>query len=86
MLIQNVTYFAGVSFGFFFASVFQNAEMVMALIPLLILPFMIMAGFFVNQNNIPYYFYPYEYLSIFKYCFQAAVIVRKHLFFLFLET
>ena len=47
----------------------------MSLIPVILVPFMVMAGFFVNQSNIPYYFYPIQYLSMFKFGFQAAVIV-----------
>ena len=57
------------------AAVFTNPEMAMALVPVIIIPFMVMAGFFVNQNSIPYFFYPYEYLSTFKYNFQPAIIV-----------
>lgn len=48
----------------------------MAIIPALAVPLMVMAGFLVNQNNIPYFFYEFEYLSPFKYCFQAGLIVK----------
>ena len=71
-----MTYFAGVSYGFFLSAIFPTAEMAMDLIPIVIIPFLILAGFFVNQDNIPYYFYGFEYLSLFKYCFQASVIVK----------
>lgn len=46
------------------------------------IPFLLFAGFFVNQINIPYYFYPFEYLSVFKYVFQAAFIVFSFEIFL----
>lgn len=75
-MIFNLSYFAGVSYSFLLTSIFPKPEMAMALVPVLIIPFLLLAGFFVNQNNIPYYFYPFEYLSIFKYCFQAAIIVN----------
>lgn len=75
VLICNVGYFAGVSYGFLLTTIFPKPEMAMALVPILVIPFLLLAGFFVNQNNIPYYFYEFEYLSIFKYIFQAAFIV-----------
>lgn len=34
---------------------------------------MLFAGFFVNQNNIPWFLMEFQYLSIFKYGFQALV-------------
>lgn len=46
----------------------------MTLTPVLIIPFMLFAGFFVNQNNIPVYLIEFQYLSIFKYGFQALAL------------
>ena len=73
--IGEVCFFAAVSYGLLLSVIFPKAEMAMSLVPMLIIPFMLFAGFFVNQNNIPYYFYPISYLSMFKYSFQAAVQV-----------
>ena len=70
-----VTFFSGVSYGLFISVLFPKPEMAMSLVPVIIVPFMLFGGFFVSQNNIPYYFYPFEYLSMFKYGFQAAVEV-----------
>lgn len=55
--------------------VFENAEMAISMVPVLIIPLIVFAGFFVNQNNIPYYFYPIQYVSMLKYGFQASVMV-----------
>jgi hypothetical protein len=54
-------------------------EVATALTPALIIPFMVMGGFFVNQADIPYVFYPFLYLSVFKYSFQASVQVTHYL-------
>lgn len=47
----------------------------MALVPVLIIPMMLFAGFFVGQDKIPYYFYEFKYISPIKYGFQAGVVV-----------
>ena len=48
----------------------------MALVPVLIIPFMLLGGFFINLNNvndIRVIFYPIMYLSPFKYGFQSIM-------------
>lgn len=35
---------------------------------------MLFAGFFVNQNNIPKFLYPFQYISLFKYGMQAFML------------
>ena len=71
-------FFCGVSYRLFF-SVFFTEEM--AMVPMVLIPFMLFGGYFVNQSNVPYYFYPLQYMSMFKYGFQAAVEVKKTVFF-----
>lgn len=39
--------------------------------PVLNVTFMLFSGFFVNQDNIPVYLLPIEYLSLIKYAFQV---------------
>jgi ATP-binding cassette, subfamily G (WHITE), eye pigment precursor transporter len=72
-----IVYFNGVSYGLFLSVIFPKPEIAMALVPVLIVPFMLFAGFFSNQNNIPYFFYQFQYLSMFKYGLQSAVMVSK---------
>lgn len=48
----------------------------MALVPVLIIPFMLLGGFFINLddvNDIRVIFYPIMYLSPFKYGYQAIM-------------
>lgn len=76
-----IVYFNGVSLGLLFSVLFSHPEMAMDLLPSLLGPFMLFAGFFSNQDNVPYYFYPIQYLSLFKYGFQASVMVDKKIFY-----
>lgn len=49
----------------------------MALVPLLIIPFMLLSGFFLNldqYHDIRVIFYPLMYLSPFKYGYQAGIL------------
>ena len=55
-------------------TIFSDKQLAVTLTPVLIIPFMLFAGFFVNQNNIPWFLKEFEYLSIFKYGFQALVL------------
>jgi hypothetical protein len=44
------------------------------LTPVLIIPFMLFAGFFVSTDNIPIFLKEFEYLSIFKYGYTALLV------------
>jgi hypothetical protein len=49
----------------------------MALVPILIIPFMLLSGFFINLNgvvDVRVIFYPIMYLSPFKYGYQSGMI------------
>jgi ATP-binding cassette, subfamily G (WHITE), eye pigment precursor transporter len=55
----------------------------MAMVPLLIIPFMLLSGFFLNldqYHDIRVIFYPVMYLSPFKYGYQAGMIALKQTF------
>ena len=77
MGIGIVTYFTGISYGLFFSTILPTPEQAMDLIPILVVPFMLFGGYFVNQSNVPYYFYEFQYISMYKYGNQAAVQVHK---------
>lgn len=53
----------------------------MALVPVLIIPFMLLSGFFINLNDyvdIRVIFYPIMYISPFKYGYQAGMTSIKN--------
>jgi len=72
-LIHIMTWFSGAGYGLCVSTFVPRMEVAMAFIPILVVPFMIFAGFFINPQNIPVYYYEFEYTSLFKYNYQAAV-------------
>ena len=66
-------YIAGGGMGLLIGSAVSNKQVAVSLTPIVIIPFMLFAGFFVNQNNIPEFLYPFKYISLFKYGMQAFV-------------
>ena len=73
---MELGYFAGSSYGLIISVFVPKFQVAIALTPVLILPFMIFAGYLVNQENIPYFFYEFEYISPFKYIFNSLIIVK----------
>jgi len=53
----------------------SNFSLAISLVPLFMIPFIIMSGFFVNTNNLPIVFKPIEYLSFVKYTYQGLYTV-----------
>ncbi|XP_031472555.1 uncharacterized protein LOC116244880 [Nymphaea colorata] len=66
----NGVYFCSASYGLLYAALIPKLETAMALVPVLIIPFMLLGGFFINLDNVDdirVIFYPIMYLSPFKY-------------------
>jgi ATP-binding cassette, subfamily G (WHITE), eye pigment precursor transporter len=70
LLLSN----AAASLGLMIGAAFNNKSIAVSMLPLVILPFMLVGGFFVNQNNFLPILIPFEYTSIFKYGFQAFAL------------
>ena len=66
---MNLGYQTGSSYGMLLSILIPNLEVAMSLVQVLIVPFVLMSGFFVNTNNLSWAFKPLEYLSIFKYIY-----------------
>ena len=76
LIVCNALYFCAASYGLFYAALIPKLETAMALIPVLIIPFMLLGGFFVNledYQDVRVIFYPVMYLSPFKYGFQGGM-------------
>lgn len=72
----NCIYFSSASYGLFYSAVIPKLETAMALVPVLIIPFMLLSGFFINLNDyvdIRVIFYPIMYISPFKYGYQSGM-------------
>ena len=61
-------------YSFIIGIAVSERQVVMAMIPVTIIPLMLFSGFYVNQSNIPFFLKPFEYISMFKYCFQVFAI------------
>lgn len=78
LLIMNLMYFLAASYGLFYSALIPKLEVAMALVPVLIIPFMMLSGFFRDLNKVSEVFYPFEYLSPFRYGFQAVMLNEFH--------
>ncbi|CAL8101454.1 unnamed protein product [Orchesella dallaii] len=70
VLVANV----GSSFGYMASTVTPSFEATMALAPVMITPFMLFGGSFMNKDSIPVYFIWLKYLSWFLYGNEALSI------------
>merc|ERR1712146_677728 len=73
-LIIFLIFNASGGYALILGTLFSDKQLAVTLTPVLIIPFMLFAGFFVNQNNIPWFLKEFEYLSIFKYGYQALIL------------
>jgi ATP-binding cassette subfamily G (WHITE) protein 1 len=74
--ILILIYSSGGAYALIISSIFSDKQLAVTLTPVLIIPFMLFAGFFVNQDNIPIWLIEFQYLSFFKYGYQALMLVR----------
>jgi len=65
--ILILIYSAAGSYALIISTIFSDKQLAVTLTPVLIIPFMLFAGFFVNQENIPIWLIQFQYLSFFKY-------------------
>lgn len=74
MLTLFLIYNASSGYALILGTIFSDKQLAVTLTPVLIIPFMLFAGFFVNQENIPKWLIEFQYLSIFKYGYQALML------------
>jgi len=68
----------GSCFGLIIGIIAKDVGSGTALVPIVIIPFMIFSGFFVNSNNVPDYFIWCQYVSFLSYAFSAVVYNELH--------
>jgi hypothetical protein len=76
VFIMVLIYSAAGSYSLIISTIFADKQLAVTLTPVLIIPFMLFAGFFVNQDNIPIWLIEFQYLSFFKYGYQALLLVK----------
>lgn len=67
-------YNASSGYSLIISASFSDKQLAVTLTPVLIIPFMLFAGFFVSTDNIPIFLKEFEYLSIFKYGYTALLV------------
>ena len=63
--------YSGSTFAVFAASLFDNKDLIPAIFPLIIYTQVQAAGYFVSSKNIPYVFYLFKYISLYRYTYQS---------------
>uniref|UniRef100_A0A915EQR8 ABC transporter domain-containing protein n=1 Tax=Ditylenchus dipsaci TaxID=166011 RepID=A0A915EQR8_9BILA len=70
VLITNVA----VSIAYAAACIFGTTDVATAVMPIFVIPLLAFGGFYINQESLPFYFYPVKYLSYFGYAFETTAI------------
>ena len=73
LLILILVYNASSGYSLIISASFSDKQLAVTLTPVLIIPFMLFAGFFVSSSNIPVFLKIFEYLSIFKYGYESLM-------------
>lgn len=60
--------------GFMFSMIIKDKQVALDMTPMIIIPSMVVSGFFVDQNNMVPLIYPLRYLSLIKYSFQVYIL------------
>nr|CAD7404673.1 unnamed protein product [Timema cristinae] len=69
-LVSNVA----TSYSYLISCVSSNVEMALTIGPMVIIPFLLFGGFFLNNSSVPIYFKLISYLSWFKYANEALLL------------
>jgi len=64
--------------GLFLGCLLPHAEAAVSLAPILIIPFMLFGGFFANLSSIPVWISWIQYISVFKWGFEAFAAAEFH--------
>ena len=67
-------YTAGAAYTMIVSVAFDEKKLAVTLIPVLLIPFMLLSGFVVNESRFPWYLMPLAYGSFYKYGFQALML------------
>lgn len=73
LIILILIYNASSGYSLIISASFSDKQLAVTLTPVLIIPFMLFAGFFVSSDNIPVFLKEFEYLSIFKYGYESLM-------------
>ena len=69
-----MVYLASSAYTMIVSVAFSEKKLAVTMIPVLLIPFMLLSGFFVNESHTPFWLKPFQYLSLYKYGFQAMML------------
>ncbi|KAL4474939.1 hypothetical protein ABPG74_001635 [Tetrahymena malaccensis] len=73
ILVNILCSFIGQSQGMFFGSLFKDAHTATSVTPMMVFPFMLFGGFYKNVNDMPNWNAWIQWLSCYRYAFEASV-------------
>ena len=76
LLIVILTSTAAQSLGYLISALVPSVSVALAITPVIVIPFMLFGGLFINSDDIPAYFVWLEYISWIKYGFEAAMVTE----------
>jgi ATP-binding cassette, subfamily G (WHITE), eye pigment precursor transporter len=65
---------ASTALGYMVGISFSDKALAVGMLPVVVLPFMLVGGYLVNQNNFVLVMKPFEYTSLYKYAYQVFII------------
>lgn len=74
LVILILLYNAATGYAMVIGTMVSDKALAVTLTPVLLIPFMLFSGFFVAPEDIPNWLTPFEYLSIFKFGYQALFL------------
>lgn len=63
-----------VAYGYFVTSLFTSIATAQMVAPLLVFPFMLFSGWYINLSTLPWFLTPLTYLSPLRYAFEAMAL------------
>lgn len=66
-------FFMASAYGLLLSTLFADEEVALSLVPVLIVPLMLVGGFFAPLENVHDFFRVFEYISMFKYVYQVGI-------------
>lgn len=61
------------AYGLLLSTAFNDPEVALSLVPILIIPLMLVGGFFAPLTSVPDFYRIFEYISVFKYLYQTMI-------------
>ena len=68
----------GSAYGLFLSTLFEDSEVASTIVPLVVIPFMLVGGFFAPLTTVPDFYKVFEYLSMYKYGYEAIAYAQFH--------